>query len=99
MVTQNFLFSLHLIAISHFRFIKHWFRGRNTCSRCDFEFQPYADSRLAQKREEKLRKISGSSSVQSIRTVKEEQKEDLTRERDLDREDRDHIDDKSLVGS
>ena len=34
------------------RFVKRWYRGSNTCSRCDFEFMPLAGSRLALKRSE-----------------------------------------------
>ncbi len=42
----------------NFRFIKHIYRGYNTCSRCDFEFQPLPESKLARKREDRLRKGS-----------------------------------------
>jgi len=42
---------LSLISVM-LRFVKRWYRGSNTCSRCDFEFTPLASSRLACKRAE-----------------------------------------------
>ena len=76
---------------------------KDTCSRCDFEFRPLPDSRLARKREERQHKTSSSSSHNT--SVKDERKDERDnsrerereRERELDRErereherDRDH---------
>ena len=40
-----------------FRFLRHWNRGDyNSCTRTDLTFKPVPDSKLARKREERLRK-------------------------------------------
>lgn len=40
-----------------FRFLRHWNRGdHNSCTRTDLTFKPVPDSKLARKREERLRK-------------------------------------------
>lgn len=60
----GFLVSFAITGVSLCRsIIKRWYRGYNTCSRCDFEFVPHPGSKLAQKREDQLLKATrcGSS--------------------------------------
>jgi len=48
------------LGVSHFlasSFLRHWNRGDyNSCTRTDLTFKPVPDSKLARKREERLRK-------------------------------------------
>ena len=68
-----------------FRFVKHLWRGYNTCSRCDFQFQPLPDSRLGQKRNEcnpakRVEPTPPTPPVVASSPVKEIKKEDRKEE-------------------
>lgn len=46
-----------LNVFGYFRFLRHWNRGdHNSCTRTDLTFKPVPDSKLARKREERIRK-------------------------------------------
>jgi Atrophin-1 family len=46
-----------IFACQLFRFLRHWNRGDyNSCARTDLTFKPVPDSKLARKREERMRK-------------------------------------------
>lgn len=64
-------------------FIKHWNRGWNSCSRCDFEFNPLPDSKLAKKREaQRLRRRSSSNSMNTSLSSSIKDERDMLKEED-----------------
>ncbi|XP_028969741.2 arginine-glutamic acid dipeptide repeats protein isoform X2 [Esox lucius] len=65
------------------RFIKHWERGYNSCSRTDLFFTPLASSKLAKKREEAVER----SKREAEHSAREREREkDRERERERERE-------------
>ncbi|KAL0978169.1 hypothetical protein UPYG_G00166970 [Umbra pygmaea] len=65
------------------RFIKHWERGYNSCSRTDLFFTPLASSKLAKKREEAIER----SKREAEHSAREREREkDRERERERERE-------------
>lgn len=55
-ITNEVLFSL-LYELALFSFLRHWNRGEgSSCARTDLTFKPVPDSKLARRREERLRR-------------------------------------------
>lgn len=48
----------HLVFVFPNRFVKRWYRGHNTCSRCDFEYVPVRGQQSQRRLEDKAPKTS-----------------------------------------
>lgn len=65
-----------------YRFLRHWNRGDyNSCTRTDLTFKPVPDSKLARKREERLRKQAEREREERERAQQAQQRKITTPEK------------------
>lgn len=76
------VFKQILVIFFTFRFLRHWNRGDyNSCTRTDLTFKPVPDSKLARKREERLRKQAEREREERERAQQAQQRKITTPEK------------------